>query len=82
MSQPFPAAPWTIEDIMVWRRFEDTLGALEVWRYVAADRRDAAIMNGAGVGRQLRIDCADGFVVWMFPRWHWPIPEACGSRHA
>lgn len=39
-----PALGWTLEDVMVWRRFEITIGPLEVWRYVHADRTDAALM--------------------------------------
>lgn len=69
--KPSPAAPWTPEDAAIWRRAR--LRKLSVWRYVDADRRDAAIMNAAGLSRQIRIDFEDGFCAWLLPGWGWPM---------
>jgi hypothetical protein len=60
-----------MEDVVIWRHF--LLHPLAVWRYVHADRRDAAIMNAAGSSRQIRIDFEDGFCAWLLPGWGWPM---------
>lgn len=45
--KPRPAAPWTMEDVVIWRSFP--LHPLSVWRYVHADRADADIMAELGL---------------------------------
>jgi hypothetical protein len=69
--KPRRSAPWTIEDVVIWRRF--LLHPLSVWRYVHADRTDAAIMYDIGVSAQLRLDFEDGYCAWLLPRFRWPV---------
>jgi hypothetical protein len=67
----FPSAPWTMEDVVIWRRF--LLHPLSVWRYLNADRADAAIMYDIGRTAQLRLDFEDGYCAWLLPRFRWPM---------
>jgi hypothetical protein len=69
--KPRPSAPWTMEDVVIWRRF--ALHPLSVWRYVYADRADAKIMYDIGVSAHLRLDFADGYCAWLLPRFRWPL---------